>query len=364
VNSRERTIATALLATLALAAGAFLFYRFYLAPVADLKERIRIADVEDEQRQQRMKEVHDHESEMAKLRKLSLPSEVAFSQLGYHRHLEKMIERNGISTRNLVVKPRSSSDVFRGGAFDKKDPFLNSVSFTITGHTDLSGLLKLLVDFYSTPLLHKIRTVSITHLKSTADRKTGDQAQKSRELQITLDVEALIVKGAETRDEILPKNPPPPGNLAQPARDYLAMVSKDIFFGPPPPTSKVVDGTDPATSVKLTSITGSEGDHWLVLCNTTDNTMWWLYPDRRKDPKDVFEIKNKSGELKVQGEVTRVDGSNVIFRSGEKYYSMRVGQTVAEALRKPLTDAQVKAMQPTRAPANHPIRAPENNGAQ
>ena len=52
-----------------------------------------------------------------------------------------------------------------------------------------------------------------------------------------------------------------------------------------------------------------------------------------------------------------------------EYYSATEGMGATfinseEALRKPLTEAQVKALQPIRTPASHSIRAPSNNGAQ
>jgi len=366
VNPRDRTIATALLAAVALSAAAFLFYEFYLVPRGDRQDRLAKALEQDKQRTSRLLQVEEHQKQMAEWRKLSLPGDINLDRINYPHLLEGMVQRSGIQARDMQVNFKDSTDIVKGGIFDKKEPFITPISFTITGRTDLDGLLKLLKEFYTTSLLHRIKAFSVTRPKTGVDGKPGNH--KSRDLQVTLEVEALMVKGADVRDDILPKSPPAIQTLARPVGEYLALASKkNIFYGPPPPPpARAADGSDPSASVHFTGISRTEdGECEVNLCDVNELTRWRLYPERKRDPKDVFEIKNRSGELKVQGEVTRILGvDDIIFRSGGRYYKMHIGESVAEAMRKPLNEAQVQALQSTRAPAGHPIRAAGNNGPQ
>jgi hypothetical protein len=368
VNPRERTLATLLLGAVGLAVVAFLFYEFYLVPLADRQERILIATKKDAETDKRIKKVADEKQEMAEWRKWSLPADVI--PLRYQQLLETLIQRSDIQPGRSDIP--NAMEVKRSGSFEavknrvgeqRKEPAYTSLSFTVIGRADLPHLLRLLEQFYSQPLLHRIKLLSIGKSKTGANGKPG--VQTARDLQVRLEVEAIVVNGAERRDDVLPKKAPPPGNLARLPGAYQALASKNIFFGPPPAAPRAVDGTDPAASVYLTSIstTVDSGDLQVTLFDMTDNTIWYLYPERQRDIKNIFELKNKSGEV-VAHQVTRVHDNEVIFRVGEQYYSLVLGKTVAEALQKPLTEAQVKALEPSPAAANHPIRTAENNGAQ
>jgi hypothetical protein len=364
VSSRDRTIATALLAAVIVVAGGFVFYQFYLVPLGEREQKILLTREAVQKKKQHKEEVDKERAMVAQWSKLSLPGDLFSSQRMYQLFLEGLISQSRIANASMEVKNVSTTTgaAARGPGYGtNKEPFYTPLKFTVTGRTDLSHLLQLLSNFYSQPLLHRIQVVSITRPKGSSNPKSGDAAHSSRDLEISLDIEALIVKGTPPRETILPTTAVEVRNLARPPSEYMAMDKSNIFYGPPPPPPKVSEGADPAASVKLTSITTNlEGDRMVTLCDA-DQNMWLLYPDRKKDPKDIFEIKNKNDAVKYQGEVTRVDSADIVFRVGEKYYSMHIGNSVAEAMRKPLTEAQVKAMQPTQTPANHPIRTPEDD---
>lgn len=352
MNSRERTLTAALLGAVVLGGGVFLFYQFYLVPLGERQTRIRTATASVDEKKKRISEVMAQKEMLAEWSKLSLPSDEGFSRLKYEQHLHKLIKESGIPEGNMEVKPGNSGEAYRGTTFaGKKEPFFIPLNFTVLGRADLPQLLKLLGQFYSTPLLHRIKLVTIGRVKTGADSRPGGLAQKSTDLEIHLDVEAIIVQGAENRDEILPKEPPAPRNLAEPQRDYTVMTSKNIFYGPTPPPPKLAEGTDPATTVQLTHIGRTEEGHvQVLLCDNSDNKIWFLYPDRTKDIKDIFEIKTKKGDVHVTGVVTRVEDRDVVFRVGDKQYSIHLGQTIADALRKPLSEAEVRVLASPRNP--------------
>jgi hypothetical protein len=358
VNPRDRMIAITVLAAIMLVAGAFLLHQLYLVPLSEREESIRSAQQFLDKQNLRIAEVALQKTQLDEWRKMSLPGDVVLSRLDYQQLLTQLIKDSGIPTMNWEVKPVTSATVARPWVPESgllrsgpKEPFLTPLSFTVSGHTDLPGLVRLLKQFYSKPLLHKIKSLSVARPRTGAGSapKPGESS-KTRDLEIQLDVEAIIVNGAGNRAELVPKELAAPRNLADPPRDYAVIDKKNIFYGLPPAPAALAEGPDPAQTIALTSIMRDENQHLHVtLCDRSDNTTWHLDPD---GGIDTFQVKNKRGELRVQGEVTRVEDREFVFRVGEKHYAIHLGQTLQDALQKPLTPAKVKELSLTRAPEN------------
>ena len=56
---------------------------------------------------------------------------------------------------------------------------------------------------------------------------------------------------------------------------------------------------------------------------------------------DAFRITDKDGGTRVQGQVIHIDSHDLIFRVGEKYYTMHLGQNLEQAMERPLPSEQV-----------------------
>jgi type II secretory pathway component GspD/PulD (secretin) len=69
---------------------------------------------------------------------------------------------------------------------------------------------------------------------------------------------------------------------------------------------------------------------------------------------DQFRLRDDKGQVFLQGKVLHINPRELIFRVHDKVYAVHVGETVAEALRKPLTDDQVKKL-PKAPPAAAPL---------
>ena len=59
---------------------------------------------------------------------------------------------------------------------------------------------------------------------------------------------------------------------------------------------------------------------------------------------DSFRIRNSKDQILAQGKVVRIDKRDLIFRSGDKYYSIHVGDNLEEALKRPLNPSQLKEL--------------------
>jgi hypothetical protein len=241
------------------------------------------------------------------------------------------------------------------------------LNFTLSGKTDLAHLVDLLEHFYRTPLLHRIKNLSVKRPPNP-----GGTATKSTELDINLIVEAAIVRGAEDRAMLLPfvdrrllwldavtkllhgpaglatvpwiVSPTGPAgpHVMEPPGGYAAIAGNNIFYGPPPPPPEKAPETDIAASVRLVIISDDNDNGCeAVLYNSKDSTWTKLCP---KSGKITFQYKNEAGELSVEGTVVRINHQDVVFRAADQLYSIAFEQTLADALRKPLSPAQVQAM--------------------
>jgi hypothetical protein len=383
MNPRERMLAIAVLTLVMLGGGAFLFYELYLSPLHTRQEQLRIAELEVGTRKFRIQKVVNEWPKVLQAQALSLPSEVVRSERDYQRHLNKLLEESGISPGTFYVSVGTTGVVMRGTRFvnntlsdNKKPPLLTPLTFTVSGKTDLAHLVDLLEHFYRTPLLHRIKNLSVKRPPNP-----GGTATKSTELDINLTVEAAIVRGAEDRATILPfvdrrllwldaltkllrgpaglANVPwivsptgPAGlpNVPEPPGGYAAIAAKNIFYGPPPPPPAKAPETDIAASVRLVIISDDNDNGCeAVLYNSKDSNWTKLCP---KSGKITFQYKNEAGELCVEGTVVRINHQDVVFRAADLLYSIALDQTLADALRKPLSPAQVQAMKLAHLPMN------------
>jgi hypothetical protein len=315
-----------------LAAGAFFFHRLYLVPLHDRQEEARAARDALAHQEERIQKVDQQKSQLDEWRKESLPSDIELGKRRYDEFLRDLMTKNGF--KDYQVKENEISNlIYTVPQADKKAPPYTPLTFTVTGRADLSQVVKLLEQFYHTPLLHKIKDLKI---------KRASGLKTTRDVDIELKVEAIKVSDAEDRPDLFPGPSVAVHHLAVPPRDYAAIAARNILYGPPPPPTRPDDGPDPANSIKLMNITRTEQGWEAWLHNYDDNKSWHLRP---QDGYVIFQIRYpKRGLLRLMGEVLRIDDQDIVFRAQDKHYRIVLGQTLADALRKPLSDDQVKAL--------------------
>jgi len=106
--------------------------------------------------------------------------------------------------------------------------------------------------------------------------------------------------------------------------------------------SKMKALTDPAQFVRLTSITvAMDGGIKAELYDRFNSNAMSL---RLAPGADTFLIKNAQGMVTVSGRAVHLSAREIVFQAGDMYYAVRLGQTLAEALRKPLNKERVKEL--------------------
>jgi hypothetical protein len=363
MTTRERSLALGLLTAAVLGGLAFLYYKTFVAPLQDLDASIISLQQDVDNKEERVDRITQAKGRLERWRQLSLPSDLAFSQREYEIYLSGLLQDSGFPpTRQIMPKTAErSSQVIAG-----KGPIYVRLPFTITAKTSLASLVEMLERFYRTPLLHQVKRISIGRPSAI-----GTQAQ-SGELDVHLTVEALIVAGAENRQDLLPgvtkrlaaldalaalqgaptglgiamwaagpTGPLGPRVLAQPPRQYATIAKKNIFLGS---TMDRPEVAEVARFVHLTDIThDSEKPCEAFLYDRYNGTTTRL---RAETGFDTFWVRDSEGETLVRGKVARLDGRELIFQvqSDDTYYSMHVGENLAQALKHRLTADQLKVL--------------------
>ena len=115
----------------------------------------------------------------------------------------------------------------------------------------------------------------------------------------------------------------------------LAIAGKNVFLG----NAAGASGQDVAQLVYLSDITDSEG------------TRKASFHNAQAKKRLVLDVKNANfrimtgAEVRVEGKIVHIGDRKVYFRSGDKHYAIQLGQTLADALRKPLTAAEVATVE-------------------
>jgi hypothetical protein len=360
MTTRERSLALGVVTAAVLGGMAFLYYKTFVAPLQDLDASMVTLQQDVENKEERVERINRAKGRLERWRQLSLPSQLDFSQREYEIYLSGLLQDSGFPpTRQIMPKtPEKSSQVIAG-----KGPIYLRLPFTIQAKATLASLVDMLERFYRTPLLHQVKRLSIGRPSTL-----GTQAQ-SGELDIHLTVEALIVAGAENRQELLPgvtkrlaaldilaalqgaptglglaiwatgpTGPLGPRVLAQPPRQYATIAKKNIFLG----AIERPEVQEVARFVHLTDVThDSERPCEAFLYDRYNGSTTRL---RAETGFDTFWVRDSEGETLVRGKVARLDGRELVFQVDDSYYSMHVGENLAQALKHRLTADQLKVL--------------------
>jgi hypothetical protein len=362
---RERKLAFLLLGLIILAGGGFLVWRVMISPLFERSTRIAALNDEVQSLKNHMDEMKAHQVKLGRWKQQSLPIDADMARREYVNYLYDLFRESDFAAGAVTVAPRPV-DTKSGPQLQNKTPVYTKLDFAVQGRGSLENLVKMMEKFYRTGMLQQIKTISITR------PLTVSQGQQPRDLDINLTVEALIVNDAENRSTLLPLDrrllatnldllaaryrgigglalavdlasptgPMGPGNLAWPPRNYLAMGLRNIFVGP------VDRGDDIEVTryVYLTDITQNDRRAEAHLYDRTTNRSTRL---RAETAFDSFRIVDSEDKQLVQGKVVKIDikEREVVVKVDDKYYSIHVGQSLDEALRKALPADKVQELE-------------------
>jgi hypothetical protein len=356
MNPRERILALTVVTVAILVGGGVLFKFLYLdalfavyAQTAEATQELDKKNAELDKEAADRKAILSRDPRLAQWQRLSLPEDKNQEQelkkgqpleeirkrheenvaVEYERFLSNLLMRSGFAPSTIKVTPAPADR--KGVILTGKTPAYTKLSFTVQGQAALDGVVRMVQDFYHTPLLHEVR--SLTLAKGPSSK--GD-------LDVNMTIEALMVTGAEKREALLPdKTSPTPQVLADPSRYYSDMLAKNIFTGVAAVSRLSEDRSQVLNFVKLTALWNS-GRRW----EATYYDQGKGGDEKRLTERTIneFSVADKYDNVLVEGKVVRLDGDGVLFESGNKYYRWTCGQFLGAALEEPLKPDEVKKL--------------------
>jgi hypothetical protein len=291
MNDRERMMAMGLLGVIVLGVGAFAGYFLVLSPLEANNAAIRQLEQEiagtaekpglEEQAAALRKTL----PQVAAARRQSLPPAQDIARTQYQLLLERLLHKSGITDYKIPEATTLDSRPPITPEIAPKKPIYTRLQFHVDmTKVDIWQVTDFLYEFYEMDLLHQITELKIVRTNKTTDSRKG--------LEVHLNIEAIMLDGADARTALFPvltaRGITPAGEavaavgglwgvrgvnanvelgrrvtadpttpvLAVRSRDYSLLAQRDIFYGPLPP-----DKAPPALSVgRISDLTLKQGD--------------------------------------------------------------------------------------------------------
>jgi hypothetical protein len=367
MTRREKVMATTLIVVMTVLGGGLLFHLFVYQPISEARE-LKASEQEklDKARElfntqsAQIKDLLQADPRLTQWNKISLPPRnpqgkqkgvsleeqqkrhVSRLKVAYEKYLSTMLSDNGFTT---VLVSERTVDKRANPILKAKEPVYDKIAFSATGRGDLESVVRSLKAFHQANLLHSIRNLTLT-----VAQPRGRVTPKPGSLDLAMQVEALLVNGAEERKDLLPEKVSyPPRVLAEPERKYSSMLSHNIFAGSSRTINTSFDGSEKSERredvlgfVKLT-----------MLCYDTKNRRWdaTLYDQGKGGDEikvnrlwDELKITDQGRNTLLDAKVVLIDEKQLIFKQEGKYYRMRCGDFIFPCLKKALTSAELKEL--------------------
>jgi hypothetical protein len=355
MTPRERILALGAVALIVVFGGGVLGYQFVLRPLQQKEKAAQTLREEIEKGDTTLMEFTKNRPRLELAKKESLPADVELARSKYVEELIRLLRTSDFPDSGQESSAVNSKppEKIASGPGAKKPPF-QRLQFDVQCHGEETSLIEFLDRFYRTPLLHRIRTLTINKA-STA---------RAGVLDVTMLIEALIVDGAEKRETLLPAGVEPLPRLARAKDVYATIAGRNIFFGPPPSVIPTIAGSR-ETAVEATEWIRLDG---ITLDTSTgdDASLYDVYNDRwymihrskggfvtvkkylsgkvRKIMEEVGEelaFKDEDGEVTKSYKIVRIDATELFLESEGIYYRMHIGWSMKEV--RPITsEAELK----------------------
>jgi hypothetical protein len=398
MTDRERTLTVMLLVVMLGVGGMVVGWKLVYAPFRDIRASSKAVSDQIDKKQYELDAEREYISRIEKLsprlgqwEKVSLPEadpakfgpdgSLLTAKVTPEGHLNDMRVEYQKQINAIIKKAKFTERTFaptdtnkRNSLSLKDKPVYQTLDFRLEGEGDLESVVRLFEGFYGLNLLHKIKDFSISTQGT------------SPKLLVTMSIEVLLVKGAETkskRNGILPvwakdSRVQPPVVLARPEKAYLAIKDVGVFSPPagPPPTGNKDEGdTPPSTDpdavypyIRLTMITKSDYyGGWVARIHNlasrkensflladkpltkdsrffVDKKLAEKFPEKPEEPVTKWTVRDPSGVEMVELTVVRIDPLRVILSANGALYMMPVGARLSEALSDPLDKNAIKEL--------------------
>jgi hypothetical protein len=356
--------------------GAMAVYQWFYKPLNEANATIKKLNKDIAEKNRQLDNTLAERKLLDRARQMSLSPNPDIAIAEYNKFIRPLLAYSELEIETLRPNPvtdyKSAASGTPGPAGSSLKPGHQVVTFQARAKGDIEGLVKVLEGIQKTPLVHRIKTLTVDRADTTP-KATGHQ------LVIGLTVESLIVSRAEPRADgplapdqrlialetllalrrgptglaMLPWFVGPTGPLAQQRlaneggyRQYGDMAYKNLFAGavdPPPPPEVPVEsdaGIDVTEFVRLDTL---DPDGKVAFFR---NLIFKMPPIRVKSVKnsgfDVFRIQNENKtKTALKAKVLRIDQRDMYIQVNDEVYGIHIGQSLSEAMRRPLSEDEM-----------------------
>lgn len=263
MSSRERMLAIVLggfilFAVLGVVGALAVYY-----PITSLNKDIADLDKEIDDKTAKLAFAQKDLKRVDDALKRSLPAELDVARQEYDAAINKILRDARVPVSVYTVSPTTVDSRPVPEMAPKKAAYQRIALRVTMKPVDLTTLIDVLDRYYRLNLLHQITAFSVKRIDgNTGSRRRDSTVSDKADLDVTLTTEAIILDGAESRRSLLPipvamgaigggagyrllHMVPEPSRgmspvqiarvLASTDRDYTALLTHDLFHGPPPP---------------------------------------------------------------------------------------------------------------------------------
>lgn len=341
MTQRERRLMVVLLAILGVGAAFGIVKFVFLDRYLRLNRDIELAEEEVDRKESQLNALRADVFLLQEGRKKSLPAPAHQAAQAYTAYLKPLLEKAGLKVEDFAP---AALDARPGTTLGGKKTNHRILTFTVRAKGPLKTVLTALENMQRTPILHRVKNLTLDRSEAAKDDRIGVQ----------MTVEALLMGetpvGHQPVMQPLEKTP----GAVNPRRDYAQAAQRNPFLGqvpppPPPPVAKKEEepeepkdtGPDVRPYIRLVSTDPTNQEAYLrnLLVKSGEVRLKGI----PMSGYDSFRIRNLEGStVIVRGKVLRVDQRDVYFQVGEDVYAFHIGDSLAEAMRRPLSTQELR----------------------
>lgn len=301
MNQREKMLALAVLALAALWGGNH-FYGKYTKALSARQSDLEAAQVQLEDANRKLNLGRKAVAQMEAWQERALPADYEKALSLYKAWLVGKAKESGITPTDITLMPTT-------GLSTAYKP----IAYHLVGTGSLSAVTTMLYEFYRSPQLHQITRLQLS-------RPAG-----SPQFTITLDVEALSMKGAVAADK-LPEGDSKRLKLASLDAYKKSLGDRDLAtaYTPPRPPTPAGERREPPKPPKFDE---SEEARFSAAVSSPKGLQAWIYV---KPTGETLHVSAgdpvKIGAL--EGQIESVEERSLVLKTGDKRFRVQLGQYI------------------------------------
>jgi hypothetical protein len=344
----QKTVLFIVLGLVGIGAAYMLVQSWFLGPLSEYNNQITALEIDVNAKSQQIAGILRDRKLLETARQLSLPVNQSTALAEYDKYLVNLMTKSGLTevdVQGLAPADLKTAVAGPAAANAAKKPGHTILTYQVRAKGNLAAVVAALENLRRTPVMHRVKGLALGRRENSAKDVNKDN------LNVQMAIEAMIVAGAK---KDLTPSLRPDSSVALPTesnpRRYSDIAKKNIFTGPLPQAAPKGNPTEVTEEEEIIP-----GFVWLVSTEPTSQeaflrTRIFQMPETRLRSKkgsgyDTFRIMNEDRtKVLVKAKVLRVDQRDVYFQVKEDVYGVHIGHTIADAMRRPLSDEELKSL--------------------